>query len=443
MRHRESQLIHTTSILLALLAGIPAGAGAQGWIEDAAKRAVKGEAARQVHRAVAGAIRCAVGEYECYEKARSDGKEVVFVDENGEVIEDADGNPVTDPSRLPPQPQQASTSATTPAPSSVNASYDFEPGERVLFYEDFTGDHLGDFPRRMELVRGNWDVVEVNGRRLLRNTGPRHSALRIPLPETLPERFTIELEVLLYRGNANLALAISPPAEGAEHQYRVAHTTSNYFDIGSWGVGVVSRDASDVTATQTVGDALTAAPVPVRIMADGRHVKMYVGEQRVANVPNGDLVRGDTLWLENTFAASQEDPIYVGSIRVAAGGRDLYDALAAEGRVAVHDILFDTDAATIRPESAEVLAEIATMLQEHPELSLMVEGHTDSTGDFDHNMDLSKQRADSVTQWLVESHGIAADRLRTMGLGSTQPKDTNDTDAGRQQNRRVELVRIG
>jgi outer membrane protein OmpA-like peptidoglycan-associated protein len=178
-------------------------------------------------------------------------------------------------------------------------------------------------------------------------------------------------------------------------------------------------------------------------MADGRHVKMYVGEQRVANVPNGDLVRGDTLWLENTFAASQEDPIYVGSIRVAAGGRDLYDALAAEGRVAVHDILFDTDAATIRPESAEVLAEIATMLQEHPELSLMVEGHTDSTGDFDHNMDLSKQRADSVTQWLVESHGIAADRLRTMGLGSTQPKDTNDTDAGRQQNRRVELVRIG
>jgi len=83
------------------------------------------------------------------------------------------------------------------------------------------------------------------------------------------------------------------------------------------------------------------------------------------------------------------------------------------------------------------------MLGEHADLSLMVEGHTDSSGDFDHNMELSKQRADSVKQWLVDNHGIAADRLRTMGLGSTQPKDTNDTDSGRQQNRRVELVRIG
>ena len=443
MRTGYARALCTATVAgLVVLASPPAGAQG-GWLKDVAERALKRETGRQVDRAISGAIRCAVGEYECYEKARSDGKEVVFVDENGEVVEDAQGNPVTDPAHLPPQYQQASSAPSAPAPSVVDANYDFEAGERVIFFEDFTGDNLGDFPRRMELVRGNWDVVDVGGRRLLRNTGPRHSALRIPLSETLPERFTIELEVLLYRGNANLALAISPPAQGADHQYRVAHTTSNYFDIGSWGVGVVSRDASDVTATQTVGDALTSALVPVRIMADGRHVKMYVGEQRVANVPNGDLVRGDALWLENTFAASQEDPIYVGSIRVAAGGRDLYDALAAEGRVAVHDILFDTDAATIRPESAEVLAEIATMLGEHADLSLMVEGHTDSSGEFDHNMELSKQRADSVKQWLVENHGIATERLRTMGLGSTQPKDSNDTDAGRQQNRRVELVRIG
>ncbi|MGH7563822.1 MAG: OmpA family protein, partial [Gemmatimonadota bacterium] len=238
-----------------------------------------------------------------------------------------------------------------------------------------------------------------------------------------------------------LALSTSPPERGAEHQYRVHHYKHNYFDIGSWGVGLTSRDPNDPQASQKVGDALTSALVPVRIMADGRHVKMYVREQRVANVPNADLARADTLWIENTYAASEEKPILIGSIRVAGGGRDLYDALAAEGRVATQGILFDTGSDRIRPESTPTLEEMGTMLTEHPDLRLTIEGHTDSAGEDAMNQTLSERRATAVKAYLVDEYGIDAGRLETTGFGETRPVADNATPEGRQQNRRVELVR--
>jgi outer membrane protein OmpA-like peptidoglycan-associated protein len=287
-------------------------------------------------------------------------------------------------------------------------------------------------------------VVERNGERLLRNTGPRHSAFKIPLPEAIPETFTIEFAVLLPTGNVNLAIATSVPGGGAGGaENRVHFYESNYFDVGSWGVGLASRVAANPTATQDVDALLTSGPVPIRIMADGQYVKVYVGTERVANVPNANLVRSDTLWIENTFDASEERPILIGPIRVAAGGRDLYDVLEAKGRVAVRDILFDTGQATIKPESEAVLTEIGTMLQQHADLTLLIEGHTDTEGGFDMNMQLSSDRAAAVKAYLVETHGVDAERMRTMGLGPTQPVADNETEEGRAQNRRVELVRLG
>jgi outer membrane protein OmpA-like peptidoglycan-associated protein len=185
----------------------------------------------------------------------------------------------------------------------------------------------------------------------------------------------------------------------------------------------------------------TEGLVPVRIMVDGAHAKMFIGENRVANVPKADLPRSDKVYF---FIESRppDQLTYITDIRIAAGGRDLYDALEADGRVTIRDILFDTNSATIQPESAPVLEQIGTMMQQHPELKLMVEGHTDDEGDFDWNMELSADRAASVKVYLVENFGIEADRMRTMGLGPTQPVDSNDTAEGKQKNRRVELVKF-
>ena len=82
------------------------------------------------------------------------------------------------------------------------------------------------------------------------------------------------------------------------------------------------------------------------------------------------------------------------------------------------------------------------MLQEHSDLTLLIEGHTDNEGGFDMNMQLSSDRAASVKTYLIENFGVDSERMRTMGLGMTRSVASNDTPEGRQQNRRVELVRM-
>jgi outer membrane protein OmpA-like peptidoglycan-associated protein len=100
---------------------------------------------------------------------------------------------------------------------------------------------------------------------------------------------------------------------------------------------------------------------------------------------------------------------------------------------------FENNSAKLRPESDRILNAVLAVMKEHSEFTkLGVEGHTDNRGAAGHNLELSRRRAASVMKWLV-GHGIAATRLSSKGLGMTKPIDSNDTDAGRQNNRRVEF----
>jgi outer membrane protein OmpA-like peptidoglycan-associated protein len=129
-------------------------------------------------------------------------------------------------------------------------------------------------------------------------------------------------------------------------------------------------------------------------------------------------------------------------VRVAEGGLPLYDQLARDGRVATQGILFDVNSATLRPESTPTLVEIGSMLVDNGALRLRIEGHTDATGEDDMNLDLSRRRAAAVRDFLLTTYGIDAGRLESAGLGETMPVDDDGTPEGRQNNRRVELVRL-
>ena len=115
-------------------------------------------------------------------------------------------------------------------------------------------------------------------------------------------------------------------------------------------------------------------------------------------------------------------------------------ALEDEGRIALY-LNFDTDAATLRPDSGPVLAEIAALLARDPGLRLVVEGHTDDTGTAERNRDLSQGRADAVVAALMATD-VDASRLLARGLGAGMPLADNSTEDGRARNRRVELVRL-
>ncbi|MBR0651537.1 DUF4892 domain-containing protein [Roseomonas terrae] len=116
-------------------------------------------------------------------------------------------------------------------------------------------------------------------------------------------------------------------------------------------------------------------------------------------------------------------------------------AISTTGRVALYGIRFDTDRAEPRPESRATLEEIAKYLRANPTVSVIVTGHTDSQGAFDYNVDLSRRRASAVATALTRDFGIAALRLTAFGAGMAAPTAANDSDQGRGQNRRVEIVR--
>lgn len=103
------------------------------------------------------------------------------------------------------------------------------------------------------------------------------------------------------------------------------------------------------------------------------------------------------------------------------------------------DILFEVDQAELTPGGAQRVARLAEFLRDFPERNVLIEGHTDSTGSANYNLDLSLRRANAVQDFLI-SHGIEPSRIAARGYGQDVPLAPNDTAAGRQQNRRVEIV---
>ena len=121
---------------------------------------------------------------------------------------------------------------------------------------------------------------------------------------------------------------------------------------------------------------------------------------------------------------------------------EMAQGLETSGRIALYGIYFDTDKADIKPESKPALEEMAKLLKAFPDLRVLIVGHTDSTGDREYNMGLSRRRAEAVVKSLRDHYGIAASRLIPAGVGMLAPVASNRTEEGRAKNRRVELVEM-
>jgi OmpA-OmpF porin, OOP family len=423
----------TALALAALIGGLlaaPPSADAQIWrraaeraqerVEERLERAQQ-RAEDRVERAVDAAfelaeneVACLIGDRECVEQAERAGADVVLVDEAGNRAGAAGG--------------AAAPSAPAAPGDDVWTNYDFVPGDRVLFADDFSNDRVGNFPRRLEFVSGSLEIVEWQGSPFLRSSG--RSIFRVPLPETLPERFTIEFD--MHNGAAVRGTQIHTEAVDRSRAPR-----NSYFELGHRSGVVTPRGGP---SAQTRSMRLMEEVIPVRIMVDGSYAKVFLNEQRVANIPNAQFDR--TGVLQFNFGGSERRPSYIGNLRIAAGGASLYDALERDGRVATQGILFDTGSDRIRPESTPTLQEIGTMLNQNASLRLRIEGHTDNVGSASANQALSERRAAAVRQHLVERFGIDVGRLESAGMGQDHPADSNDTPEGRQNNRRVELVRL-
>ncbi|UJR84320.1 OmpA family protein [Sandaracinus amylolyticus] len=202
-----------------------------------------------------------------------------------------------------------------------------------------------------------------------------------------------------------------------------------------------------------------AGPIPGIVIkltgADGR--AFYTGETDSAGyaevlVPTGQRYDIEYLSLgRRTTSAHVEVPsgprqdirltLRYRRHRRAAPAAGATAAQPEEERLVLEDVLFESNSATITPDSFARLDRVVEYLVHRPSARLRISGHTDNLGDPRRNLRLSEQRAQAVRDYLVQ-HGIDASRVEAVGVGDAQPVAPNDTEEGRAQNRRIEVVEL-
>jgi OmpA-OmpF porin, OOP family len=350
--------------------------------------------------------------------------------------------PNATPSPQAPAPA-ASTGESTPsaaAPAKTESkvwdNYDFVPGSKILFFTDFSDDKVGNFAHGLKYVGGPIEVVERDGVKLLRSTA--RSTVLIPVGRVLPQRFTLEFDILSTNPGLNDQLVF----EGGKDRAR--SDKSAEIDWSPKGTFILGSGQNAATSPVSIPDAIRAQLIGnvahIRVLMDSAYFKMYVNERRMYNNPDLQFRRDSVIRVE--VHGSEDQPVFVTAIRVAESETDvLYDALAAKGRWATQGILFATGKAALEPESRPVLKEIASTLSKYADLKILIEGHTDNVGGAASNLALSDARAAAVKAALVADYGVDGARITTKGLGDTKPSAPNATSAGRAQNRRVEVVK--
>ena len=251
----------------------------------------------------------------------------------------------------------------------------------------------------------------------------------------MPPKYTVEMEVY----------SKGPDYKG--HWYGI-----EWLGADGRGIGILKFHDGKNTYLEILRKSLASkslqARVPegihtMRIMATKSTIKCYLDNVRVANVPKveGFEPVGFRIHMD-PWEDEPANPMLLRSFRFAEGGKTLREQLDETGRIITHGILFDSGSDRIKAESYKTLANIGQLLTDDPELRLSIEGHTDSDGADDYNLDLSEKRAGSVRTYLLENYEIDPERLESKGWGETQPIDNNDTAEGKANNRRVELVRL-
>jgi OmpA-OmpF porin, OOP family len=345
----------------------------------------------------------------------------------------------TDTTNSAAVPARTTAAAQAPAGAKVWENYDFVPGNRVMFYTDFTEDRVGTFARGLKYLSGPMEIIERDDVKMMRATGL--GELLVPLGRTLPQKFTLEIDILTA---ANAPLGDRVRVEGGK-----SHVQGDEQSVEvSWGPqhvtlhgGGQTRAASALHLTDDEAAKYLDHPTHLRILMDSGYFKMYANEKRLYNIPELQFRRDSVIRLALVGGADNE-ALFITSVRVAESETDvLYDALLKKGRWATQGILFATGKAELQPESRPVLKEIASTMKKYGDLKILIEGHTDNVGAAASNLSLSDARAAAVKAALMSDFGLDGARITTKGFGDTKPAAPNTSAVGRAQNRRVEIVK--
>jgi outer membrane protein OmpA-like peptidoglycan-associated protein len=447
----------TFSFLAAFAFALACGAAdAQSWLDvlkdRAAQEAVE-HGSEALQETADGKVKCVAGDQACIDQAQQQGQEVVLTNKKGKVLPPerqpgADGTASTTSAGTTTGSSGAKSKEVTATaggagvsagqPSMTAVKCDFVPGDKLIFYDDFT-DMAGDeSPPHWKVRGGTAELQAGNGvRQLVMAT---HGMYMSPNIKQLPKNFTMEVDTQFgtLTGNGNGMIWRFSAVPDGPQTLRI----NTRVQEGGTRVQVAAGNPDDPeSVADTVVQVNPREPIQFALWVQEGRIRLYLNGKRAMDVNQITLEPIKVIDME--AAVEPETPgafAAVRRVRFAETAPDFSKTIMS-GRYVTHGILFDTDSDRIKPDSAATIRMIASGLQSSANGNFLIEGHTDSTGDAAHNMDLSKRRAEAVKSVLVAQFGIDGARLSTAGLGATKPVASNDTPAGRAENRRVEFVR--
>lgn len=334
------------------------------------------------------------------------------------------------------------------------SKYDFVPGEKVLFYDDFSDANIGEFPLGWN-TDGSAEVVTTNlfpGKWLKFNGDTRiwnENYLN------LPENYTIEYDVVPLKNENNeqagytfIMNEISNPSEtGIALGSAVAQFVLSRYWWGNMNYSTAyNYDDTDYSqyriSSNKEGDEYLQKDnekYHMAISVQKTRVRVYQNEKKLFDLPKAfGIPRKVNI---NRLVFENGSCMYT-NVRVSAGIPDTRSKLITEGKLISYGIYFDKGKDAVKPESYSSLKSIADVLKENPTVKINIVGHTDSDGNDADNLSLSKRRAVSVKSELVKTFGIEEGRIQTDGKGKTQPVAGNDNPSNKALNRRVEFIKL-
>lgn len=344
------------------------------------------------------------------------------------------------------------TEKKEPASIKAYSKYDFVPGEKIVVFEDFAQDAVGDFPDKwntnasaeivsIESLQGKWLKINKQG---------------IYMPgfiDSLPENFTLEYDLLCdnpgrvwgFYSSFTTLPDRNRPENWQMTDNRFTFIVAAYPDGNS--TSTVERRKNAVsegavgTGTKQFSDK--TKPVHIAIWRQKERIRIYFNQEKVWDLPKAfapnALYNSLVYWLQG---GTDDGNFYLANLRLAVGLPDIRNKILTQNKWVTHGILFDVNSANIKPESYGTLKEMANVLKEFADLKVKIVGHTDADGSDAANLDLSKRRAASVKAALAKEFSIDESRMETDGKGESEPIDKNDNPAGKANNRRVEFIKI-